>query len=376
MSGPLEHAGVEDVLSSIRRLVSEENRSARPDRPTRPETSRPRLVLTPALRVPASPNANAPKADDGHFPNDDLVKAPDLGGVAEAGQIDDPAGHDKAVAFLDHEHTVARAATSDVFHLRHPNGVKDAEVKETEVDSAEAENAAGQEAEACATAQDVEPVVANDPAWKNPDETLFRAAEDHDAAAGAGEDQVDAADAQPLSSADVTQLHNASARHRAAAVVRKIAEMEAATGQDPAQTLWEPDASQAGPFGASSQSQEQKAWAEGQPVSGAKDQSEGSAHSAIERSEGAASTEDLAEPLTETVVETVAQDIEDSVSEAAFFEMTDDETTLLDEDALRDMVLDIVRQELQGALGEKITRNVRKLVRREIHRALASHNLL
>lgn len=47
----------------------------------------------------------------------------------------------------------------------------------------------------------------------------------------------------------------------------------------------------------------------------------------------------------------------------------------LDEDALRDLVADIVRQELQGALGERITRNVRKLVRREIHRALDSQGL-
>ena len=51
------------------------------------------------------------------------------------------------------------------------------------------------------------------------------------------------------------------------------------------------------------------------------------------------------------------------------------EEALLDEEALRDMVSDIVRQELQGALGERITRNVRKLVRREIHRALASQQL-
>jgi hypothetical protein len=48
---------------------------------------------------------------------------------------------------------------------------------------------------------------------------------------------------------------------------------------------------------------------------------------------------------------------------------------VLDEAALRDMVSEIVREELQGALGERITRNVRKLVRREIHRALASHEL-
>jgi len=47
----------------------------------------------------------------------------------------------------------------------------------------------------------------------------------------------------------------------------------------------------------------------------------------------------------------------------------------LDEEALRDLVTEIVRQELQGALGERITRNVRKLVRREIHRALAAQDL-
>ena len=49
--------------------------------------------------------------------------------------------------------------------------------------------------------------------------------------------------------------------------------------------------------------------------------------------------------------------------------------SLYDEEALRDLVTEIVRQELQGGLGERITRNVRKLVRREIHRALASQEL-
>ncbi|MBO9406821.1 hypothetical protein J7399_05235 [Shimia sp. R9_1] len=52
-----------------------------------------------------------------------------------------------------------------------------------------------------------------------------------------------------------------------------------------------------------------------------------------------------------------------------------EETSEIDEAMLREMVADIVRQELQGALGERITRNVRKLVRREIHRALAAHDL-
>ncbi len=41
-----------------------------------------------------------------------------------------------------------------------------------------------------------------------------------------------------------------------------------------------------------------------------------------------------------------------------------------DEDVLRDLVRDLIREELTGALGERITRNVRKLVRAEIARAM------
>ena len=43
----------------------------------------------------------------------------------------------------------------------------------------------------------------------------------------------------------------------------------------------------------------------------------------------------------------------------------------LEEDALRDIVGEILRDELRGVLGEQITRNVRLLVRREIQRILA-----
>jgi len=50
-------------------------------------------------------------------------------------------------------------------------------------------------------------------------------------------------------------------------------------------------------------------------------------------------------------------------------------TTDLDEETLRDMIAEVVRQELQGAMGERITRNVRKMVRREIARALAAKDL-
>jgi hypothetical protein len=48
---------------------------------------------------------------------------------------------------------------------------------------------------------------------------------------------------------------------------------------------------------------------------------------------------------------------------------------MIDEESLREIVSDIVRKELQGSLGERITRNVRKLVRREIYRALEARDL-
>ncbi|MCL1628006.1 hypothetical protein M3N55_04625 [Roseibaca sp. V10] len=49
--------------------------------------------------------------------------------------------------------------------------------------------------------------------------------------------------------------------------------------------------------------------------------------------------------------------------------------TVIDEDALAELVARIVRQELQGELGERITRNIRKLVRAEVARELQMRNL-
>ena len=65
---------------------------------------------------------------------------------------------------------------------------------------------------------------------------------------------------------------------------------------------------------------------------------------------------------------------ENELFEADDASMFDEPTTMIDEDALRAMVSEIIRQELQGTLGERITRSVRKLVRREIARTLASRD--
>jgi len=57
------------------------------------------------------------------------------------------------------------------------------------------------------------------------------------------------------------------------------------------------------------------------------------------------------------------------------FSFPEDETGILDEETLREIVAEVVREELQGALGQRITRNVRKMVRREIRLMLAADDL-
>lgn len=68
-------------------------------------------------------------------------------------------------------------------------------------------------------------------------------------------------------------------------------------------------------------------------------------------------------------------EIEDLGEATQPFTFPETEEGLLDEDTLREIIADVVRQELQGVLGQRITRNVRKMVRREIRLALAAQDL-
>ncbi|WP_102226673.1 hypothetical protein [Acidimangrovimonas sediminis] len=70
--------------------------------------------------------------------------------------------------------------------------------------------------------------------------------------------------------------------------------------------------------------------------------------------------------------ETETGEVDSDMGPAGIFDEAD--TGYLDEDSLRELVREMIRQELQGSLGERITRNVRKLVRAEINRALASRD--
>ncbi len=86
------------------------------------------------------------------------------------------------------------------------------------------------------------------------------------------------------------------------------------------------------------------------------------------------------EPVVEPDLTAKETDAQDLTPPAEDVESNENQMALdlqggIDEDALRALVLEIVQDELGGALGERITRNVRKLVRREINRALTSREM-
>lgn len=69
----------------------------------------------------------------------------------------------------------------------------------------------------------------------------------------------------------------------------------------------------------------------------------------------------------------VIAELADAPEQDEFLDENLDVGMRFDEDVLRELVRDILREELAGKMGERITRNIRKLVRAEIARSLASH---
>lgn len=159
---------------------------------------------------------------------------------------------------------------------------------------------------------------------------------------------VDVIDRQALQNSHVPAIDQTAGR---AGLEATIAELEAAvTAQS---EDWEPD---------EGESFEQAAWAV----------------SAFQIPSG-----DSESPTTDTVPQ-VAGVSDEPETEAEEFDSNDvvsvnklaaDITNGIDDAALRALVVEIVQDELGGELGERITRNVRKLVRREINRFLASREM-
>ncbi|ATG44081.1 hypothetical protein PhaeoP18_02133 [Phaeobacter piscinae] len=457
MSEPVTQAEIEDVLSSIRRLVSEDSRAAGsslgkgaeaalaaqiakpvpaapggqgagapgPANGATNGSSQPvtRLVLTPALRVPESkltpvaptPAAPTPAATTETAPVD---TAPHPDGEAASGKARFEAllAADAIEFWTEPKDLIAQGIA---LHDNDPgnedlaffNGITAATAADEAAEGAQ--DAAPAAADTLGTpAAQAEAALNTEAPWTDPDATLYQAA--------ASTDNGDMAQVEdphpPVPPAKPTSQLNP----KVGAVVQKLAEMEAANTARP--VLWEPDGTRDTPYAGSDL--ETLAWddqdsdtdAQGQTepvdqtlttVADATITSEGSdtqaetaqidaapqiepsppqpeqhtqaevpaADTAVEEN---TSTDIPAAPAASTADEVHRDLLETSVTETALeaLDALGSDESFLDEHALRELVSEIVREELQGALGERITRNVRKLVRREIHRALSAQNLL
>jgi hypothetical protein len=83
----------------------------------------------------------------------------------------------------------------------------------------------------------------------------------------------------------------------------------------------------------------------------------------------------IAELAGEAIADEVTERAADSFAKPHFPPHSAAHEVLFDEDQLRAMVQAIFREEMAGPMGERITRNIRKLVRAEVGRMLAAQEL-
>ena len=374
MSDPVTTAEVEDVLSSIRRLVSEEKRPLQAGGTSQHAD---RLVLTPALRV----QDDQPKSEDvatdiqRAFTSERAEDAPLIEDVASPGpEVTDEAISD-ALARVTQDQTDADAlgtlnlTSADLAddHLDDTNNLDGIETDKVSVTlppltlQPELRSDAEWAAEALAEAEAVAETV------KTAEETAEQAVED----VVAKESSVAATKAATLS-AKIEALESAIGGIEGDFEPDEVSD-DAYSGTQAPALAWEDDLEDSDIDGGADEAAED-IFASDLAHDSVDDQSIPADDVETEMANDIAddTVRELHQPIREAVFAAAAAEVAgDSGSD---FEL-DSETKLLDEDALRDMVGDIVRLELQGALGERITRNVRKLVRREIHRALTAQEL-
>jgi hypothetical protein len=346
MSDPVTNVEIEDVLSSIRRLVSNGREdssaaSAPMDMPKKEPANR--LVLTPSLRVDERQSDDtsgiAPPEEEPH----QIMSEPEDGSDAHGDSDNSPQAETPKAIEPQEDHDGAPHSDD----LQEGDG--DCAVSETQ-----AQGEAASETHHAATKPEGD-------IWLDAVET---ASEAEDAAQE--DDHEDVSAEQDQHDTDTTDV--AAPQEDAAAqsdLEAQAAEFEAAVASRDDQ--WEPDGDSADDYAGGRVTT--LSWSDARDAVDEPEEEELSVDPDWAEADDVASARHAESwPQEAMKVPPVEEwgDDDDPLS-------LDD--AVLDEEALRDMVSEIVRQELQGALGERITRNVRKLVRREIHRALASQDM-
>lgn len=424
MSEPVSNAAIEDVLSSIRRLVSEDNRKEQPVADEQPKPApAPRLVLTPSLRVAETveePDENhheeqSTDAVDPEGPENTETDDPVLSDEMSDGLSDDLSGGDDVTIEPD----MSDAVAIDLSFLRDDAASDDAKDRDAEptkaVDSKWDKLAAMSESDVVNdgaegdTDQGEEQTEASDAApWSDPDTTLFKAAKVevltnpvHVPEPIAAEEQVSEdipVDLAEFDASDETSVLDAVAEggigtddvreeefgeDPEAPLSQTIEALEAVIAESAEQ--WEPDGDLGDDYAGIPT--EPMAWQdvedeqhESDAVGSITDDGPIVLNAEADVTETASVAEPAPTPIPvrpERVDPSAysAEHSEDGYDDFDEGDLFAQDENFLDEESLRELVTDIVREELQGALGERITRNVRKLVRREIHRALAAQDL-
>ncbi|NNE53151.1 MAG: hypothetical protein HKN30_12220 [Sulfitobacter sp.] len=389
MSDPVSNAEVEDVLSSIRRLVSEDKR---PMQKRAPDTAKDRLVLTPSLRVEdEKPEEPFELSSDEVVFFDQTSDDP----VNEPLNANDPVAEGKAAETEPARDELENDYDSDPYGF----DSADDEIAEHDDDLEQLEVEPPDEYED-QPASDASPDSSSDKLTQLLDELP----EDEDHPSPKAEEEVQEAvetktpEEEP---APVFEHHTyqevddedgdepdetPDVDGKTAELTAKIAQLETAIGS--IADTWEPDGTDGDDYSGTeapamaweeeadtldSQTEKQhEADYRGEPepepdVEPAPEAPEvpPSKLSDFSRVTGAFATHRTDAPHAEA---------EERPQPSAPVDLGSDEQ-VLDEEMLRDLVSEIVREELQGALGQRITRNVRKLVRREIHRALTAQDL-
>jgi len=194
---------------------------------------------------------------------------------------------------------------------------------------------------------------------------------------------------EPSLAADTPLVHDAMSEAERASLEATIAELEAAV-TDPSDE-WEPDGSEVGATAAPSSLVEMFQSADGGDIVEHDDIEEivedddidapeaevvtlhaepepTFRHAAVDDTPDADYGDELAADADDDGIP-IPDDLDESI--AAYLAGG----SRIDQDMLREMVTQAVREELNGEMGERITRNIRKLVRREIANALSSKTI-
>lgn len=376
MADPMKSDEIEDVLSSIRRLVTEHQPHVETASGGDPGGAADRLVLTPALRVtdPEDPWVPIASRDDPSDAAEDLPRGEGGDWAAELWG-DEGSGADTD---LDPQ------LQADIWDEAGPGEIAEAEIA-AETATAEEGLDTGESLFRPADAADA--ADAAEVAEGDSDEAAHAASPPPGPSDGDDADLGDDAEAEaPLSfirsprsvvdyepeeghiagpdeAPPVATLELAEARAAQMAVSGVLAEI----GPDPAE--YDADG---GP--AEDDDRAQGHAPDATPETDAEVDAEaadaGDAPAGGGPDAPGLATSDTAESASEDTDTTDVEDLGESP-----FTFPDDDVSIVDEDALREIISEVVREELQGEMGKRITRNIRKLVRREIRIALATDEL-